>query len=631
MVSRLDRAIRLLEMATIKKSVSAPNIAAQIKTTSCLRCEIEGKIVKAEKQCSECSETLCGSCSIGHEKEHRKTNTLMDIKPQKNQTKTPLTCFDHNETIERFCTSHDQLICSVCILTSHFDCSTMTIPEASKGIRGSRETTLAVDNLQKLKTKFESIMTDKKLCLQSIQDQDKEFNLAVRTFRSTLIGILNKFEKEIMAKKDAFVQTKKSEITGHLETCKNSVSVLDNACKELDKTFLGSSDADIFLLTKKSRVTVKKHQKTCSTMDRTPKRVVFSFVPNGALDKFFANLHDIGTMKLDQASTEMLKSTVQKKGNGSAMPAQQDAPTVPAGKKESSWAPRNQTKVLYEEVKQVPGRVIGSRSTRRPLPVAEVNVYFEDDDEVAFITGVEFMPDEQLVVVDEKNRCTKLFNVKLHPVTRLKLTSSPRDISSVGNNIAAVTLPHEKTIQFIQVGKAMEPTKRIQVDIECSGITFYENELYITSGFAANREIQILSLDGKLRKRLKPGIVDLRYPLYIVVEPRTKIMFVSDYNHGIVGIDMRGFVKFKCQETDIHNYYKGIALSNHGHLYVCTWQMNGVSRVHTDGRGLETIIPMPEKGGLKPYAIGYSKRSKTVVVSLCGKNRGYMSVYKFAS
>ena len=627
MVTRIDRALRMLEMTTIKKSVSVPNIT-QNKATSCLRCEIEGKIINAEKQCSECSETLCGPCSTEHEKEHRKANTMMDIKHQKMQTKTPLTCFDHNEKIERFCTNHDQLICSVCILTSHFDCSTMTIPEAAKGIRGSRETTLAVDNLQKLKTKFESIINDKKLCLQTIQDQDKEFNLGVRTFRATIIGILNKCDKEIMAKKDAFVKAKKTEITGQLETCKKSASILDNACKELDKTFLGPSDDDVFLSTKKSRAIVKKHQKTCSTMDRTPKRVVFSFLPNGTLEKFFANCHDIGTMKLDQASSETLKSAVQKKEN---VNLQHDAQLVPAGRKESSWAPRNQTMVLYEEVKQVPGRVIGSRSTRRPLPVAEINVYFEDDEEVAFVTGVEFLPDEQLVIVDEKNRCMKLFNVKFQPVIRLKLTSSPRDISSVGNNIAAVTLPHEKTIQFVYVGKTMEATKRVQVDIECSGITFYENELYITSGFAANREIQILSLDGKLRKRIKPGIVDLRYPLYIVVEPRMKIMFVSDYNHGVVGIDMRGFVKFKCQETDIHNYYKGIALSNHGHLYVCTWQMNGVSRVHTDGRGLETIIPMPEKGGLKPYAIGYSKRSKTVVVSLCGKNRGYMSVYKFSS
>ena len=627
MVTRLERAVRMLEMATIKKSDSTTNIA-ETKFTSCIRCVIEGNTVKAVKQCSECSETLCGSCSTEHEKEHTKMNTLMDIKRQKSQTKTPLMCYDHDEAIELFCTNHDQLICSVCILTSHFDCSTMTIPEAAKGIRGSRETTLAVDNLQKLKTKFESIITEKKICLQNIQDQDKEFNLGIRTFRTTIIGMLNKLEKEIMAKKDAFIQAKKTEIAGQLETCKNSVSIVGNACKELDKTFIGSNDDDVFLTTKKSRVTLKKQQKICSTMDKTPKRVVFSFQPNGAIEKFFVNCRDIGTMKLDQASSDMLQSAAQKKGITNA---QLDAKDVPAGRKESSWAPRNRTMLLYDEVKQVPGRVIGSRSTRRPMPVGEVNVYFEDDEEVAFVTGVEFMPDEQLVIVDEKNRCAKLFNVKMQPVTRLKLTSSPRDITSVGNNSAAVTLPHEKTIQFVHVGKTMEPKKRVQVDTECSGITFYENELFITSGFAADREIQILSIDGKLRKRMKPGIVDLRYPLYIVVEPRMKIMFVSDYNHGIVGMDMRGFVKFKCQETDIHNYYKGITLSNHGHLYVCTWQMNGVSRVHTDGRGLETIIPMPEKGGLKPYAIGYSKRSKTVVVSLCGKNRGYMSVYKFSS
>ena len=618
-------------MSTMKKQDSKPNL---IEAVFCGRCQSEGKNVKAMKQCNECAEIMCAMCSSDHEKEHdeakNRTNILTDIKDRKtldkrSELKTPLICYEHEEAIERFCTSHDQLVCSVCILTAHFDCSTQSISEAAKGIRGSRETTLAVDNMQKLRTKFENIISEKKACLQSIQDQDKEFNLEIKTFKAYILTLLNKLEKEVVAKKDAFVQSRKAEIQGQIETCKTAVSILVQESKALDKTFLGLNDNDIFVNTKTSRITIRKQQKVCSNMDKAAKRVVFSFQPNGAIEKFFVNCRDIGTVKMDTASSDSF-STVNKAGSSSNL-----VKDLPAGKKESSWAPRNRTMILYEEVKQVPGRKLASRQTRRPLPAGEINIYFEDDDEVAFVTGVEFMPDEQLIIADERNKCTKLFNVKLQPVAKLKLSSAPRDLTPVANALVAVTLPHEKTIQFLNVTKTLEPKKRFQVDIECCGITFHENELYITSGFSADREIQILSLDGKLRKRMKPGIVDLRYPLYIVVEPRTKIMFVSDYNHGIVGIDMRGAVKFKCQETDIHNYYKGIALSTHGHLYVCTWQMNGVSQVHTDGRGLETVIHMPEKGGLKPYAIGYSKRSKTVVISLCGKNRGYMSVYRFSN
>ena len=617
-------------MSTLRKVGSKPNL---VEAVFCVKCLAEGSNVKAVKQCTECADVLCNMCSNEHEKEHEmakdNANILTDIKVKKiiNQrvdSKTPLMCFEHDESIERFCTNHDQLICSVCVLTAHFDCSTLSIPEAAKGIRGSRETTQAVDSMQKLKTKFENIITEKRACLQSIQDQDKLFNLEIKTFKAYLVSLLNKLEKEVVSKKDAFIQSKKAEITGQIETCKTAMSDLTRECKELDRVFLGSSDNDIFMNTKRSRLTVRKQQKVCSTMDKTTKRVVFSFQPNGTIEKFFVNCRDIGTMKMDTASSDSF-STLNKSGSNSNI-ASKD---VPAGRKESSWAPRNRTMILYDEVKQVPGRKLASRQTRKPLPSGEVNIYFEDDDEVAFVTGVDFMPDEQLIIADESNKCTKLFNVKLQPVDKLKLTSSPRDLTPVANSLVAVTLPHEKTIQFLYVTKTMEQKKRLQLDIECYGITFHANELYVTSGFSANREIQVLSLDGSLRKRLKPGIVDLRYPLYIVVEPRTNIMFVSDYNHGIVGIDMRGAVKFKCQETDIHNYYKGLALSVHGYLYVCTWSMNGISQVHTDGRGLETIIPMPEKGGLKPYAIGYSKRSKTVVISLCGKNRGFMSVYKF--
>lgn len=211
------------------------------------------------------------------------------------------------------------------------------------------------------------------------------------------------------------------------------------------------------------------------------------------------------------------------------------------------------------------------------------------------------------------------------------MTSPPRDLTVIKHQELAVTVPSEKAIQFVDLSnKGLTLAKKLTLDIECYGITCFNAELYVTSGFSTEREIRIIGLDGATRKKFKPGIVDLRYPLYVTVDPKYRTIFVSDYNHGVIGLDPgTGELKFKCKDTDVHGYYKGVTLGNKGNIFVCTWNLHGVSRVHLDGRGLETIIPLPGKEGRKPYAIAFSRKSERLVVSLCGGKRACVMVYRY--
>lgn len=254
----------------------------------------------------------------------------------------------------------------------------------------------------------------------------------------------------------------------------------------------------------------------------------------------------------------------------------------------------------------------------------------DTDTDTPFVTGIAFMADDNFVAVDEANRNVKFFNPIFRPIAMAQLTSPPRDVAPIKLQQIVVTIPTDKTLQFIEVGKTLTLTKKVTIELECSGITCYNQELFVTSGFSSQREIQILSLSGEVRKKFRPGIADLRYPLYIDVDPRFRTVFVTDYNHGVVGLDINtGEVKFKCKDTDIHGYYKGITLGNKGNIYVCTWNLHGVSRVHLDGRGLETIIPMPGKEGRKPHSVTFSKKTERLVVSLCGGKRGCISIYRY--
>ena len=254
----------------------------------------------------------------------------------------------------------------------------------------------------------------------------------------------------------------------------------------------------------------------------------------------------------------------------------------------------------------------------------------DTDSEQPYITGCSFMADDNVVLVDEANRNVKFFNNALKPISVYKLPSPPHDVAPIKIQQIVVTIPKERSLQFMEVGKTLVLRKKLPMDMECYGITCYNHELYVTSGFSSDREIQIVSLNGDVRKRVRPGIADLRYPLYIVVDPRFRTIFVSDYNHGIVGLDINsGEVKFKCKDTDVHGYYKGITVGHKGYIYVCTWNLHGVSRTHLDGRGLETIIPMPGKDGQKPHALAFSKKSERLLISLSGGKRGCLLIYRY--
>ena len=262
--------------------------------------------------------------------------------------------------------------------------------------------------------------------------------------------------------------------------------------------------------------------------------------------------------------------------------------------------------------------------------LGDVSVCLKTDEETPFISGMTFMADDSIIIVDEANRNIKLFTHVFKPVATVKLKSPARDITSVKSRQVVASIPSEKALQFIDLGEELLLCDKITLEFECSGVHCFQNELYVTSAFSNDREIRIMSLTGKVRKRIRPGIVDLRYPLYIVVDPRFRTLFVTDYNHGVLGFDANGGdVRFKCKDTDVHTYYKGITIGHKGDLFVCTWNLNGISRVHLDGRGLETIIPMPGKEGRKPQCMAFSQKSQRLIVSLCGGKRSYISVYRY--
>lgn len=551
-------------------------------------------------------------------------------------SKWPTKCLEHEEPVSRFCVEHDTLICDVCKMTNHSRCnSAMDLDEASKGIRSSRECTLIEAGIKKLVKRYEKMHTEQSDILKNLQEQEKEFIKAVKQFRQELNAMLDRLEHAVMAKKDNYTTRRREAVKENKQQCKTAMTMLDTYGKELDRMYLGPDEQNLFVAIKKSKVVMQKYEEQLRKISQAPKKVTLLFTPNATIAKFFLSLKDFGEMKADQSVKDLLP-VIEEKPLVRKMSAN-SLPSLDRISRMSSLgviSERGKTRMSLPNIVDTAIQDLNNNNpklkTRRPAFTGEVSVHLDTDTEIPFVTGCAFMADDNVVLVDDANKNVKFFNPAFKPISVVKVSAPPLDVTPIKLQQVVVTIPTERSLQFIEVGKHMMLMKKVQMELECYGITFYNHELYVTSGFSNEREIHIVSLNGEVRKKIRPGIADLRYPLYICVDPKFRMIFVSDYNHGVVGLDVNsGEVKFKCKDTDVHGYYKGVTIGQKGHINVCTWNLHGVSRVHLDGRGLETIIPMPGKEGRKPYSIAFSKKSERLIVSLCGGKRGCLSVYRY--
>ncbi|XP_052234659.1 uncharacterized protein LOC127847094 [Dreissena polymorpha] len=212
----------------------------------------------------------------------------------------------------------------------------------------------------------------------------------------------------------------------------------------------------------------------------------------------------------------------------------------------------------------------------------------------------------------------------------------------MSNTEIACTLPNDRTVQVIHVGKTMTVSKSFKLDVECYGICYHDNAFYITSGWSTDKEVQIMDTEGVVQQKLRPEKGILRCPLYVTVDGKLDHIYVSDYETGIVGMDMLGKVTFKFSDTETKGFM-GICSSPQGEVFICTLQPNGISRVQTETNRvygsittlnepeLEPVISLPtfNKGGQRPRSIAFSRKSQKILVSYVGQSVDMMNIYHF--
>lgn len=568
-----------------------------MKQITCDPCRFSGKTSSpAKKYCKDCGGHFCMYCAKTHVRTAlTKTHEIIDVDKRSRTTEVARNsttrfqnkCHDHGADLVSYCEPHDSLCCNVCVMSVHKDCK--RVVKLSEAASGNKAKVMCKDlesTIKKLQAQFSDIQSQRRDHLQYMDEQNDAIMSSIRMFRKSINGIVDRLEDCVVRQKNEYWKDQSNLLTNHMKTCQTAATVLDDAYRNLDIS-LQHTDAGIFVNIKRVESVVRKYSEVLAKLQPSPGRENFRFLPDLNIEKFLSSLEGLGVMKVE------------------ALPIKGDNLSLASSRR-------------------------SREDSRRPNLTTDLNVKLKSDKRTCFITGVSFMHDGRIVLADDANKKIKLFGADFKPLSNICTDMPPRDISAISHHEVAVTIPNEKTIQVYKVGpKEFEKKLYLRLDIECYGITYYEPDIYVTSGWSSEREIQVIDLSGEVKRKIRLPRSIFRYPLYITIDPKSKFLFVSDYVNGVICLDMSGKVILQCQEPEAGSYYKGLTVAIPGQIYACIWQQNGVSRVHTDGRGLESVLTWLSADRRKPLAIAYTSKTKRLVLSFCGEKRDLVSVYKF--
>ena len=572
-------------------SVRKASVDLHASEMTCDPCRFAGKPTMAVKYCKDCNGHFCLYCSKSHIKAPMtKLHVLINLTKKrvvKSSTRIQEKCHDHGAVLISYCETHEALCCSVCILTNHKLCKkVLQLNEAAVGKRAFRMSKDLESTIKKMQNSFREVQIQKEEYIKSIEQQLDAVDSSIKMFRKAINGILDNLEDTVNAKKEEICQERNELVKSHVKTSQTAINILNDAYKQLDHS-LKESDAEMFIRTRRVQGVVQTYAEVLARIQPMPQREVFRFIPDNSIEKFLGGLKELGELTIEIVHNREYEPSIA-------------------------------------------SSIQGYGDHKKPNFANDIKVKMRTDKKACFITGVSFLLDGRVILADDSNKNVKLFGTDYKPIASIPLSSSPRDIATLSHVEIAVTLPNEKMIQILKIGnKEIEKDTCYALNIDCYGITFHEDEMYVTSGWSSEREIQVLKPSGEFSRKIRLPKGVFRYPLYITIDPKSKIMYVSDYINGIIALEMSGKMVFQCKNKDIGTYYKGLSVTTPGQIYVCTWQQNGVQRVHADGKGLETVLHWKISERRKPLAAAYTSKTKRLILSFCGDKRDVLSIYKF--
>ena len=261
--------------------------------------------------------------------------------------------------------------------------------------------------------------------------------------------------------------------------------------------------------------------------------------------------------------------------------------------------------------------IMGTRIQHQQVEVdrSQTLTEFIKEDEIKLKSGQRYDLSDMAVTSENKlllcNRASSHNKVYIYKDYKtyedeISLTSPPYCITVVPcTNKAVVTLPYERSIQFINTTNNTKDNK-INIGEECVGVIAVKDKIYIDGG----QKVIILNTDGSRVREI----------------PTHGINYNVLYNERNDQLLLRKAGRLCCINLDGHVIYRydipgvyGLAVDQQGHVYISDYLSEDIDRLSPDGT-FRDIVLSKHDGVVTPRGITFNNDfTKLFIINRSGK------------
>jgi WD40 repeat protein len=209
----------------------------------------------------------------------------------------------------------------------------------------------------------------------------------------------------------------------------------------------------------------------------------------------------------------------------------------------------------------------------------QVNIKHGNDRKTCSIIGSYFTDDGLLFLADFNNKTLKLIDLSSESIKdKLNLEASPYRICQISKNDFAVSL-NNQTIQFVTMDNKIITTKRLKLGHHCNGLAYKDNKLFISD---SNTALYIYDMNDTMLQKIttdKQGNAIFKYNRGISVSSDGKMIYVADFDKGLIVLDLEGNYKTTITDPDFITLY-GVCTDKRGNLFVCGWRQSKIVQIN---------------------------------------------------
>ncbi|XP_021377858.1 tripartite motif-containing protein 2-like [Mizuhopecten yessoensis] len=540
----------------------------------CKPCQTRGNLTNLAKfWCKSMNANFCETCKVQHHDIIHTDCDILDITGYDSrgtkQDRSAPKCDQHDEKLIWYCEDHKRLGCNICMIKDHRRCD---------------EVRTAMEYLQKLKA----------------GSQLEEMEMALKKGVQTMTSLVKDFDEQIQT----MVQNQEIGLQS-IKDLRQSVE------EQLNKLQNDVTDKLITLFKEEKRnmeASLRHGERLMNSMLNTMKSSVTAAEENNTIEAIV--LYQRGQVEVESCKalvTEMSTSFMSVTINHHIDPRLVTLSDEAMGKI-----------VIERQRRRFPGDLdylTVPLSERRVKEIGKFNVKTPSDEYPCWIVGVEYLPDEQIVLSDTNNKKLKLFTDKGQYLDELIMRGDPLDLCLVNNNTVAVAVNSPGGVRVVKVEDSkLSLTSEISMSNgeTCYGIT-HRNGRFIVSTYGG--EVYSVTQDGTTELLHKYN--NTCYCLTQCPIKGDRLVSVSNNTKGDIAVsrltaDKRHTIVMK---VGVVRGARGIDVDREGNIYVCGKDSHNVVQMSWDGTHFRELL-MSSDGMKYPYAI--SVRGDTFVVHSWG-------------